>query len=281
MPATAPPATQDELSGRSLYGDTFSPAQIEQWYESEVSGYFDLITTHYKIANEQNQYDYEYEALNRYHAVGDLLKRRFDTCVALGCAAGQDIEPLAPVVNRFVAIEPAEKWWRDEIGGKPAQFIKPSVIGDIPMETASADLAASFGVLHHIPNVSHVMGEIARILKPGGLFVVREPITSMGDWRKARPGCTANERGLPLEWFENTARKVGFRIASRRTCMFNPLIAVGKKLGFPTPLSVMPIVRLDAVISRAMQWNARYWRDTFTSKLAPSSAFWVLERVGG
>ncbi|MEO6080236.1 MAG: class I SAM-dependent methyltransferase [Steroidobacteraceae bacterium] len=281
MPVTAPPASEDELSGRSLYGDSFSPAQIEQWYETEVSGYFDLITTHYKIADEENKYDYEYAALNRFHAIGSLLNRKFDTCVALGCAAGTDIEPLAPVVRRFVAIEPAEKWWRSEIGGKPAQFLKPTVLGDIPLADGSADLAASFGVLHHIPNVSHVVGEIARILAPGGLFVLREPICSMGDWRKARPGLTANERGLPIEWFDNLVKKTGFRIVARRPCMFNPLIAIGKKLGFPTPLSVMPIVVLDSLICRAMQWNVRYWRESFFRKLAPSSAFWILERTGG
>ncbi len=274
-----PAASEDEIAGRRLYGDKFSRDQIQQWYETEVTGYFDLLSNHYKITNEDNQYEYEYDALNRFHAVGRLLNLQFDTCLALGCASGEDIAPLAAVVRRFVAIEPAEKWWREDIGGKPATYMKPSVVGDLPLEAGTVDLATSFGVLHHIPNVSHVVGEIARVLVPGGLFVLREPICSMGDWRKARPGLTANERGLPLEWFDELARTSGFKVVARRTCMFNPLSAIFKQLGIATPFSIMPIVVLDWLLCQILQWNVHYWRENFLKKLAPSSAFWILERL--
>jgi SAM-dependent methyltransferase len=277
---TIPLASEDEISGLNLYGDNFSLDQIQEWYDSEVTGYFDLLSHHYKITDADNKYNYEYDALNRFHAIGSLLKRQFDTCLALGCAAGDDIAPLAPVVQRFIAIEPAEKWWRDDIGGKPAIYMRPSAIGDIELDSATVDIATSFGVLHHIPNVSHVVGEIARVLKPGGLFVLREPISSMGDWRKARAGLTANERGLPVGWFESLARARGFKVLARRACMFGPLPMITKKLGLATPFARMPIVKLDWLISEAFRWNARYWRDSFPKKLAPSSAFWILERPG-
>jgi SAM-dependent methyltransferase len=272
-----PLASEEEISGRSLYGDNFSSDQIQEWYDSEVTGYFDLLSNHYKITDEDNKYNYEYAALNQFHAIGSLLDRQFDTCLALGCAAGDDIAPLAPVVQRFIAIEPAEKWWRGQIGGKPAMYMSPSASGDIGLDSATVDLATSFGVLHHIPNVSHVVGEIARVLKPGGLFVLREPISSMGDWRKARAGLTANERGLPIEWFESLARTTGFTILARHACMFGPLSAIAKKLGISLPFARMPIVKADWLISEALRWNARYWRDTFAKKLAPSSVFWILE----
>jgi SAM-dependent methyltransferase len=273
-----PAATEDEISGRTLYGDSFSSDQIREWYESEVSGFFDLLSNHHKITDADNQYPYEYDALNQFHAIGRLLNRQFDTCLALGCAAGDDIAPLAPVVGRFIAIEPAEQWWHDDIGGKPASYMKPSAIGDIGVESATVDLATSFGVLHHIPNVSHVVAEIARVLKPGGLFVLREPISSMGDWRKARAGLTANERGLPTAWFETLVRTIGFKVLARRACMFNPLSAIAKKLGVPSPFAVMPLVVVDWLLSEAFRWNEYYWRDTFGKKFAPSSAFWILER---
>jgi SAM-dependent methyltransferase len=273
-----PPASKEEISGQTLYGDNFSSDQIREWYDREVTGYFDLLSNHYKVTDADNQYNYEYDALNQFHAIGRLRDRKFDTCLALGCAAGDDIAPLAPIVQRFIAIEPAEKWWHDEIGGKPATYMQPSAMGDIELDSATVDLATSFGVLHHIPNVSHVVGEIARVLKPGGLFVLREPISSMGDWRKARAGLTAHERGLPVGWFESVARASGFRIWARRACMFGPLSAITKKLGISSPFARMPIVKLDWLISEAFRWNARYWRDTFAKKLAPSSAFWILER---
>jgi SAM-dependent methyltransferase len=274
-----PSASKDEITGRTLYGDNFSPDQIQNWFETEITGYFDLLTNHYKITNDDNQYAYEYNALNRFHAVNALLNRKFDSCLALGCAAGDDIAPLAPSVRRFIAIEPAEKWWRDDIAGKPAKYMKPSAFGDIALESGTVDLATSFGVLHHIPNVSHVVGEIARVLRPGGLFVLREPISSMGDWRKPRPGMTANERGLPIEWFEELARAKRFSIITHHVCMFNPISMIAKKLGIKRPLTVMPVVVVDWLFSEALRWNVRYWRDSFIKKLAPSSAFWVLERL--
>jgi SAM-dependent methyltransferase len=275
---TIPSATEEEISGRTLYGDRFSPDQIREWYETEVTGYFDLVSNHYKITDADNQYPYQYDALNQFHAIGRLRNRQFDTCLALGCAAGDDIAPLAPVVGRFIAIEPAEQWWRNDIGGKPASYLKPSAIGDIGVDSATVDLATSFGVLHHIPNVSHVVAEIARVLKPGGLFVLREPISSMGDWRQARAGLTANERGLPVEWFATLVRTTGFKVLARRVCMFNPLSVIAKKLGVPSPFAVMPLVMADWLLSEAFRWNGHYWRDTFAKKFAPSSAFWILER---
>lgn len=279
MSTVIPAARPDELTGDSLYGDNFSIEQVQQWYAAEVSGFFDLLSNHYRITDAEARYDYEYEAMNVFHALGSLTQRRFETCLALGCAAGDDIKPLAPAVQRFIAIEPAEKWWRTEIGGKPATYLKPEVTGDLPLETGSVDLATSFGVLHHIPNVSHVVAEISRALRIGGLFVVREPITSMGDWRQPRPGLTAHERGLPLKWFENVTRNAHLRLLERHTCMFNPLTDLAKRLGFPTPLAVKPIVLIDWLISEALRWNAQYWRDAWWKKLAPSSAFWIFERM--
>jgi SAM-dependent methyltransferase len=271
----------DEIAGRRLYGDNFSVEQVEEWYADEVHGFFDLLSSHYQIVNDESQYAYEYEALNVFHAIGSLRHRRFETCLALGCAAGDDIKPLAPVVGRFIAIEPDERWQRAEIGGKPAVYLKPAVMGDLALEAASVDLATAFGVLHHIPNVTHVVAEIARVVRPGGLFVVREPISSMGDWRRPRVGLTAHERGLPLKWFEGMARSNHFRLVSRRACMFNPLTELAKKIGLATPLAIKPIVVLDWWLSEALRWNAQYWRDSLWKKLAPSSAFWTFERVPG
>jgi ubiquinone/menaquinone biosynthesis C-methylase UbiE len=44
----------------------------------------------------------------------------------------------------------------------------------IPMETASVDVVSAFMVLHHIPNLKSTLSEIRRVLKPGGIFILRE-----------------------------------------------------------------------------------------------------------
>ena len=279
QPSISVNATESDLNGSSLYGDDFPPDQIAKWYAQEETGYLDLMTNYYRSTDSQGNYEYEYEALNRFHAFKLLSTRQYSCCVALGCAAGDDVAPLSPVVQEFVGIEPAEKWWRSEIGGKPARYIKPTVIGDIPLDANSVELATSFGVLHHIPNVSHVIGEIARVLRPGSLFVVREPISWMGDWRRPRPGLTRNERGIPLKWFERTASEKGFRIIRRRLCTINGLSAVANRLGLSRPFSRMPFVAVDWIASECLRWNLHYRRDTTMKKVAPGSAFWILQRL--
>jgi hypothetical protein len=75
-----PPASEQEILGQSLDGDTFSSDQIREWYDREVTGYFDLLSNHYKLTDADNQYNYEYEALNQFHAIGRLPHRQFETC---------------------------------------------------------------------------------------------------------------------------------------------------------------------------------------------------------
>jgi ubiquinone/menaquinone biosynthesis C-methylase UbiE len=171
-----------------------------------------------------------------------------------------------------------EPLWRSDIAGKPIRYRKPSVNGDMALESSSVDLVVAFDVLHHIANVSHLLAEIARVLKPGGLLAVREPISSMGDWRRARPGMTPCERGLPIAWFPSAAEARGLHIERERLCLFAPLSKVLMRLNVRPPLKHRPLVLLDWLLSEALRWNVRYRRASALSKLAPSSAAWLLRK---
>src|SRR5690606_11406901 len=80
------------------------------------------------------------------------------------------------------------------------------------------DLVTCFGVLHHIPNVSHVMKEIHRTMRKDGLLLLREPIVSMGDWRQPRHALTKNERGLPESFLNEQLKRLEFDVISRKYC---------------------------------------------------------------
>jgi len=263
---------EEQLSGRQLYGEQLTPEQIERWNEQTNAVHGALLAAH------DGSHRYQHAALDRFHAVGKLLRGRYECCVALGCAEGDDVSPLAGVVGRFIAIEPLEQCWRSVIGDKAAQYLRPSVLGDIALGDSSVDLVVAFDVLHHIANVSHVLGELARVLRPGGLLVVRDPISWMGDWRQPRRGLTANERGLPLAWFEQAARSAGFQIVRRRLCLFAPLSKVLRKVGLACPLARRPVILLDWLMSEGLRWNVRYRRQGLLAKFAPSSALWLLRK---
>lgn len=254
------------LTGQRLYGDDFDVAAIEQWYRDEEEAYYDLA----HVIPE-----YEYHAFNRYYAFDALGQRKFGTCLAFGCADGEDVLPLADAVDRFVAVEPAEKWWRDSIGGKPATFLKPKVSGDIALADATVDIATCLGVIHHIPNVSHVLAEINRVLRPGGVLVLREPVFSMGDWRRKRPGLTSRERGIPPQLLLDTLAKGGFDVQSARPCMVPITPRLARLFGIEFAYNSRPMVVIDRLLSRLTAWNMRYHRTAAWQKIAPTSLFVV------
>ena len=57
----------------------------------------------------------------------------------------------------------------------------------LPYEDASCDVILALMSLHHIPNKRLMLDEIKRILKPGGLFIIREH------------DCVSNGLGLVLD----------------------------------------------------------------------------------
>ena len=261
--------------GDRLYGDDFAGDALKRWYAEEEYGYYQLSVG----ANPQSGDNaYGYDALNWWYAFRVLAARQFKICVGLGSAKGDDVAPLAPFVERFLIIEPAEKFWRREIGGKPATYVKPSVTGELAIATGAVDLVTSLGVLHHIANVSTVVREIGRIVRPGGLFVFREPIHSMGDWRKPRKGLTRNERGIPSQLMRAYLETAGFDVVHWYYCMFAPfskLNGIRIVRGFWNYGWLMPI---DQLASWTFSWNKTYHRTGVLEKLAPHCVFGIARR---
>lgn len=252
------------FAGTELYGDDFDLSSITDWYKDEETAYYCL--TH-------SFTEYEYYAFNDYYAFSKLRKKQFDTCLAFGCANGDDVSPLAGCVARYVALEPAEKWWTDRIGGKPAQYIKPNINGSIPLADGVVDVAICLGVLHHIPNVSYVVSEISRVLRPNGVLVLREPIFSMGDWRGKRKGLTPRERGIPMRIIEKTLVNSGFQIETQKLCMMPTTPRIARLFGITNAFNSRSMVLIDRVMSVMMGWNVRYHRRNVFEKLAPTSLY--------
>ena len=259
------------FTGSTLYGDDFGKDQIKTWYEKEEHGYFNL-TQSYK------EYVYSYHALNEFHAF-QFLKERYECCLAFGCAKGDDVALLAARVDKFIAIEPAEKWWSNEINGTAAEFLKPSAMGDIPLSDASVGLAVCSGVLHHIPNASHVLSELARVLRPRGHLLLREPISTMGDWRKPRRGLTANERGFPPGWIDARAASLGLQVVRKRYCFFPLMPRLEHAFGLKPVYNSRLFVRLDYFLSSLTSWNLHYHRDSAWKKIAPGAIFYTFEKA--
>lgn len=265
----------DELLGRRLHGDGLDDAGLRAWFADEQDGYANLAA-----ASPDGEENANAGHANRFHAFRFLGERRFARCLALGPASGREYDALAGRVDEFVAIEPGRRFWRPTIAGSPADYRMPSLRGAIDLPDQACDLAASFGVLHHIPNVGEVLGEIARVLRPGAVLILREPITSLGDFHAPRAGLTRNERGIPHRMMDRLLGQAGFKVRAKRFANFPGTREIPWRLGLANAWDNPVVVRIDAGLSLLMAWNARYWRPGFLDKLAPRSAYWLAERQG-
>ncbi|MFC0590602.1 class I SAM-dependent methyltransferase [Novosphingobium aquiterrae] len=268
-----PQPTPDELEGRALYGDAFTPEEMARWFANEEAGYHALATTIY-----QSGADDPFESLHSdaFHFYRHLKGRTWPTCLAFGCADARDVEVLAPRVDQFIAIEPARAWWRETIGGKPARFMAPRSDGKIDLPDGSVDLVTVYSVLHHIPNVSTVVGELARVLRSGGQMLLREPAVSMGDFTQPRVGLTAHERGIPPRLLERMFAANGLTIVRRAPMRVGAFSKVLGKLGLNANSATA--VRADAVLSRVLGFNMRYWRRNVRDRLGPATMAYILEK---
>ena len=56
----------------------------------------------------------------------------------------------------------------------------------LPLASASFDTVFMLGGIHHVPDRRQLFAEVARILKPGGRFIFREPVSDFWLWRFLR-----------------------------------------------------------------------------------------------
>lgn len=266
---------QAYLRGEKLYGDDFDLEQIKEWYQAEEEGYADKV----RKREQDKGYEYHYHALNRAHGYGRLpADKRFGRVLGMGSAYGHELEPIADRIDSLTIVEPSELFTNTTVFGIPAEYVKPEVSGDMRFDSESFDLITCLGVLHHIPNVSHVFSEMVRCLAPGGFALVREPICSQGDWSRPRKNLTRNERGIPLQIFRDIIGKSGLRVVSERLCVFRPLVKLWWMAVKTPPFNSDLAVMLDMYCSRLFAWNYRYHNIKFHQRFTPVSVYYVLAK---
>lgn len=261
----------DYFAGRKLYGDDFTLDQIKEWFTDEEEGFANL------GAKDRERYCYEYYELNRLHGFNHLPAGSYNQTLSIGGAYGEELKHFLPNISAVTILEPSGAFTVTDLDGVPVRYVKPLASGVMPFDTDTFDLATCFGCLHHIPNVTTILHELYRCLKPNGFALVREPITSMGDWRNARRGLTKHERGIPLALFRRILANAGFIIAKETRCGF-PLTSRLGILFKGHAYNSSTAVRIDWVLARLFAWNYRYHATRPYEKLMPSSVVYVLRK---
>jgi SAM-dependent methyltransferase len=251
------------LSGSFLYGDDFSAETTERWFQEEQEAYF-------QIATASGSYEYGYHALHREHGYRNLPNKFFHKVLGFGSARGDELDAILGRCGEITIVEPA-----DGFRNSRAHYEKPRPDGRLPFADGSFDLITCFGVLHHVCNVSVVFSELARCLAAAGYMLISEPMTSMGDWRRPRPGLTRNERGIPLPIFQEMIGKAGLRIIRQTATEFRPLVRASQACGI-APFNSRVITKLDALLCRFLPY--RYHARSTLEKFRPVGIYFVLKR---
>jgi SAM-dependent methyltransferase len=260
------------LSGEELYGDDFTPSEINAWFADEEHAYADL------YGADRSTHSYEYGALNDCHGFSLLqVNRRFRHALGFGSNFGDELMPLVGRIERVSLLDASDRYAVNEFGGRPVSYLMAQPDGRIALDDASVDLITCFGVLHHIPNLTTVLREFSRVLVPEGVLMLREPTTSMGDWRAPRRGLTRRERGIPRGLLEAGAVSAGFSILRASVCYFPPWVRLCQAFG-KFPFTSKSATRIDAVLARAFEFNYRYHRVSLASRFAPASLFIVASK---
>lgn len=93
----------------------------------------------------------------------------------LGCGTGNAAEHLAPWVRRVVAVdrsEPMLEAARKRLAGVSNVEFVAGELEELPLGDASVDAAVCALVLHHVEEPGRVLGEMRRVLRPGGAALV-------------------------------------------------------------------------------------------------------------
>ena len=146
-------------------------------------------------------------------------------------------------------------------------------------------MVTCLSVLHHIPNVTHVLKEAIRSLNNGGQLIIREPIVSMrepindmNDWTKYKKGLTKRERGLPLTYLNAFIKDNDLKIINKK--LFGmPTSRVIKMFSKKNSIYNSKIgLYIDSLTSKMFEWNYTYHTNSFIKKFRPSQIILILEK---
>jgi len=264
---------QEYYSGRKLFGDDFTLPEIREWYGLEENACFDIYEQGRKRMPNN---DYLHWQFGYRHALAE--RKTLGKVLGLGSGNGEEFRPVRRWIEHLYIVESAEGYFCND---PTTSYTKAQADGSLVFPDNFFDTAASIAVLHHIPNASHVLLELFRALKPGGFCLLKEPITTLGEWHRPRkPGLAPCERGFPRALLDEMARQAGFECVQKTYFEFPLLRQLRDRGGIDTYNSKF-WTTLDRLCCRLTDWNYHYHRARWHQKFAPTYAFLVLRKPAG
>lgn len=109
-----------------------------------------------------------------------------------GCGSGYGTHRVAAACNQIIGVDIAQEaidFARSRYSAPNLSFdkIQPVDQAPLPYDSASFDAVLSFQVIEHIRDAGPYLSEIARVLKPGGVFLCATPDRSTRLFSRQKP----------------------------------------------------------------------------------------------
>jgi SAM-dependent methyltransferase len=164
-----------------------------------------------------------------FHLLGNVAGK---TVVDLGCGSGENLVPLCYRGARVIGIDISPDLI-DLARARLAEASRNASVSvasayDTGLPTGTADVVFCVAILHHL-ELDRAKAEILRILKPGGLLIIREPIRFsplLDRVRRLLPSQEdVSEYEHPLTKSELSGFILGFEVTADR-CFRLPFLAL-------------------------------------------------------
>lgn len=163
-------------------------AEIPEAPDARIQqAHYDRIAEAY-VANLGYPHTKEYSAYLDRALLGAVTAPRLGDVAEICCGRGEAVALLPGRFDRAVGVDISRTMLEGARATHPAANVA-FVQGDatrLPLADAAFDSVFMLGGIHHVNDRAELFREIARILKPGGRFYFREPVSDLWLWRALR-----------------------------------------------------------------------------------------------